>query len=89
MGRLSMKKLAKELIEKGLNPRLKWCGFMNPCQVKVKLEEFLPYCNIVQGEMTEDTLFMDINFHEFVLNVKFKFKTNDDNIHFIQEITIE
>lgn len=84
-----MKKLAKQLIEKGLNPRLKWCGFMSPCQIKVKLEEFLPYCNIKQGLMTEDMLFMDMDFHDFIFTVKFKFKTNEDNIHFIQEITIE
>lgn len=81
-----MKKLAKELINNGLNPRLLWCGFMSPCQIKQKLEEFLPYCKIIQKEVTDDYLLMDLDFHDFIISIKFEFKTSEDNIHFIQKI---
>lgn len=84
-----MKKLAEQLIERGLNPRLKWCGFMSPCQIKGKLEEFLPYCNIEQGEMTDNTLAMNIDFHDFVLPIVFELKSSPEKIHYIQKITFK
>lgn len=83
-----MDKLANELIEKGLNPRLLWCGFMLPGQVKEKLEQFLPYCIITEGIMAEDTLSMDIDFYMFIYTVRFHFHTSSNNIHYIDKITI-
>ncbi len=82
-----MNKLKEELIEKGLKPRFLWCGFISPCQIKQKLEEFLPYCKITQEEVTDNYLLMNLDFYEFTLPIKFEFRTSEDKIHFIQNIS--
>lgn len=80
-------KLVEQLIEKGLNPRLLYCGFILPGQVKEKLEEFLPYCIITEGVMDEDLLHIKISFHDFVIGVKFIFHTNEKSgVHYIDKI---
>ena len=81
-----MEKLKKELIDKGLDPRLKWCGFITTHQLEEKLKEFLPYCNVIIGEIKDDVLQIVIDFHDFQVNLNFKFKTSENNIKYIQKI---
>lgn len=85
----SYKKLSEHLIEHGLKPRFLWCDFISPCQIKQKLEEFLPYTTINQESITDNVLSMSIDFHDFTLVVNFEFKATGDNIKCIQKITIE
>lgn len=80
-------KLVEQLIEKGLNPRLLYCGFILPNQVKEKLEDFLPYCTITEGFMNENSLCIDIDFYDFTVCIKFIFHTNEKSgVHYIDKI---
>ena len=75
-----------KLIEKGLNPRFKWCGISSANQLKEKLLDFLPYA-IIEVEKSSDELFkVKIEFYNVKLNLKFITKYKH-NLYYIQEIT--
>lgn len=80
-----MKTFTKNLVEKGLNPRFKWCGFIFPDQIKCKIEEYLPFCNVILEEFDNENLNVLLDFFDFQIPLKFKLRAST-NMYFIQEI---
>lgn len=83
-----MKILAKNLLEKGIKPRLLHCGFRLPMQLTKVLSELLPYTTVSVVKEEEKKVTLSIDFGEFVITYEFDFYTRPSGTHYIDNIKI-